>query len=391
LNILLSKEKAFQPCPDPFHHQTEPRTNAFGLSNFANLYHQNPLPLPGYTEEVFSTLRYDVNQDNREDFPSVEEIREQTEKRKANCKRSLPKISLNVFPNWRSCLERRLTGIDSDASPDPRIMDLSKDDLCISAGSAQTQVKITLDVDSVMLIVHRLDAIKAEINFNVYSNMLYNLKHDLHIFYKGIPISKMCGWCFGFFIEDNMRFDIHLLLPKLSPIIGKINYATHKVQQFFYDKIFLKAIRGVIPTWDPQYEFPMAWEQEKRLCEAIGDNKITPGEYDNRRLDHPYPVAAEHLRALWLRMDQILKEMLDNQSKDDCPKEAKELEGMIFFVDAKNLKKKLFTSSANMEDLQKVLRHKVLISDIARSDDISSFHILTLNMWIRYDSGLTSV
>jgi hypothetical protein len=333
---------------------------------------------------VFSTLRYDIGYDDCKELPSAKEIRDEIEERTRNCKGPLPKISPNQFPNWRSRLERRLTGIiNSNMSPEPPIMDLSKDDLCILDASARAEVKITLDVDSVMLILHRFDPLKVEINFHVYSNILYNLKNDLHIFYDGVPINKMCGWCFGFFVENNMKFDIHLLLPKLSPVNG-INYAPHKVQQFFYDNIFLKAIRDVIPTPDPQSDFPITWEQEKHLCEAIADNKIRAGEHSHRQLDHPYPVAAKHLRALWMKMDRNLKDILDSEK---CPEEANQLEGMIFFVDAKNLKKKLFTSSANMKDLQAVLRHKVLISDTLHADDISSFHNLTLSMWIRRDSG----
>jgi hypothetical protein len=65
-----------------------------------------------------------------------------------------------------------------------------------------------------------------------------------------------------------------------------------------------------------------------------------------------------------IRMDDLLKEMLGSGNEDDCPKEARELEGMIFFVDALNLKKKLSTSYANMENLQEVLRHKVSVSNV---------------------------
>jgi len=322
------------------------------------MYDENVMPLPGYTDEAFSRLRYDIDRNDDENYPLVDEIRDQNKARRANCRRPFPKISLDKFPNWQPRLERRLTGIDSDKSSNPPIMDLSKNDLCIF-DSTQSRVQITLDVDSVVSIFHRLDAIQAEINFHIYSNMLYSLKTGLNIFYEGIPIHKMCGWHFGVFAAENMKFDLYLLLPRLSPVVGKINYAPHKVQQFFYDKIFLKAIRDVVPTIDPQYDFPITWEQEKHLCEAVRDNKVMPREYNHRQLDRTYPVAPDHLKNLWFRMDELLKEILNGENDDECLKKAKELEGMIFCVDAKNLKKKLFTLSANMKNLHKVLRHKV--------------------------------
>jgi len=345
------------PCLDSFHHQAEQRTNAFGLDEFIALYRQNPVPLPGYTDKVFSTLRYDVDERNGEGYPSVDEIRDRIEMRKTNCKKSFPRISLDEFPDWRLHMEHRFTGLDPEVSLHPPIMDLSKSDLCLTDPS-RSEVNITLDVDSVLAIFHRLDVVNAEINFYVYSNIMHNLKKDVHIFYESVPIHKLRGWCLGYFVKNNMKFDIHLLLPKLSPTIGKINYAAHKVQQFFYDRVFLKAIRDVIPKMDPQHDFPITWEQEKYMCEAVQDNKIASGENYQRQLDQAYPVAAKYLRELWIRMNELLKEMLDSQDENDHVG-AKDLEGMFFFVDSKNLKKKLFTSSANMKDLQEVLSHKV--------------------------------
>lgn len=342
---------------DSFHHQAEQRPNAFGFDEFAALYCQNPVPLPGYTDKVFSTLRYDVDDRNGEGFPSVDDIRDQIDERNANCKKSFPRISPDKFPDWQLHMERRFTGLDPDASSYPPTMDLSKSDLCLT-DPRRSQVDVTLDVDSVLAIFHRLDVIKAEINFYVYSNILYNLKNDVHVFYEGVPIHKMRGWCFGYFVENNMKFDIHLLLPKLSPAVGNINYATHKVQQFFYDRVFLKAIRDVILKEDPQRDFPITWEQEKYMCESIQDNKIVSGENYQRQLDQVHPVAAKYLRELWIKMNELLKEMLDSEGENDHAG-AKDLEGMFFFVDSKNLKKKLFTSSANMKDLQAVLSHKV--------------------------------
>jgi hypothetical protein len=252
--------------------------------------------------------------------------------------------------------------------PRPRLS-FSKED-CSSTHRLQT----LWDIDSLLVYFKSLSCIKTSLKINLKPDPRRNLRHSIHFKIQGKPAHSIPHFQFATFHSHGMEYAVYLLLPALYQKGRKrkyqndiLNAVSHKHIQEFVDKIWLPAIRDVLPKCD-QTAWPPTWQVHSNKCKFPGHTGVpllraTP---EGQHQEIQYDLRDVHIGAVWDKCEQLLR-------RSSAQGELKALRGCVFLVSGKNFK--ALSTSEDFAGIMQFFERKVFPRNHNLMADESEFPI----------------
>jgi hypothetical protein len=321
--------------------------NEYGMSRFVEERQRYNLPKPDFTREEYLPLEARAEKDLR-----IPDVYKKMTNSPFSHSSSMEWIELG------DSFKRSLSGLDDKESV--RQFHMGTGDMMKHTHKRIRDIaqgKLTVDIDSVLLLFTDLSFVRCTIDISMVWNPWKNLSSSVHITHRGIPLHRIPHFFLGRFGQD-LNFDLYLFAPAVYDKDKKRkreklpNQLSETVMASFMNCCLLKAVHECLPAthanqWPTRYEI----QKVKSTAPAM-EGRLYDRRRQTRHMDLTVPLIEQYISPVWEKcFDYLMQEI--GQSKSPLSV----LEGFQLFACSKNTKDRFF--GENISDLMSLFRVKV--------------------------------